>query len=51
MTTLATSFLICSPLILQVKRTTTKSRMGLNFSKIGLGTFELAALGRLEKSP
>ena len=50
MTTLATSFLIGSSLFLQVMRTTIKSRMGLNFSQIGLGTYELAALERLEKS-
>ena len=48
MTTLATSFLI--GLFLQVTRTTIKSRMGSKFSKIGPGTYELAALERLEKS-
>ena len=50
MTTLATSFLIGSSLILQVMRTTIKSHMGLNFGKIGPGTYELTALERLEKS-
>ena len=51
MTTLATSFLIGSSLFLQVTRTTIKSRMGSHFSKMGLGTYELAALESLEKSP
>ena len=51
MSTLAPSFLIGSSLFLQVTRTTIKSRIGLKFSKIGPGTYELAALGRLEKSP
>ena len=51
MTTLANSFLIGSSLFLQVTRTTIKSRMGSNFGKIGPGTYELAALERLEKSP
>ena len=51
MTTLAPSFLICSSLFLQVTRTTIKSRMGLKFRKIRPGTYELAALERLEKSP
>ena len=51
MTTLAPLFLICSSLFLQVTRTSIKSRMGSNFGKIGLGTSELAALERLEKSP
>ena len=50
MTTLATSFLIGSSLFLQVTRTIIKYRMGLNFGKIGPGTYELAALERLEKS-
>ena len=48
MTTLAPSFLIGSSLLLQVTRTTIISRMG---SKFGPGTYELAALERLEKSP
>ena len=50
MTTLAPSFLIGSSLFLQVTRTTIKSRMGSKFSRIRLGTYELAALERLEKS-
>ena len=50
-TTLAPSFLICSSLFLQVTRTTIKSRMGSKFGKIRPGTYELAALERLEKSP
>ena len=48
MTTLAPSFLIFSSLFLQVTRTTIKSRMGLKFGIIRLGTYELAALERLE---
>ena len=51
MTTLAPSFLICSSLFLQVTRTTIKSRMGLKFDRIRPGTYELAALEHLEKSP
>ena len=51
MTTLAPSFLIGSSLFLQVKRTTIKFRMGSKLGKIGPGTYELAALERLEKSP
>ena len=51
MTTLAPSFLIGSFLFLHVSRTTIISRMGSNFGKIGPGTYELAALERLEKSP
>ena len=51
MTTLAPSFLIGSSLFSQVTRTTIKSRMGSNFSTIGPGTYELAALEQLEKSP
>ena len=50
MTTLAPLFLIGSSLFLQVTRTTIKSRMGLKFSKIGSGTYELAALERLVPS-
>ena len=50
MTTLAPSFLICSSLFSQVTRTTIISRMGSKFAKIGQGTYELAALERLEKS-
>ena len=49
--TLAPSFLIVSSLFLQVRRTTIISRMSLNFSQIRPRTVELAALGRLEKSP
>ena len=50
-TTLAPSFLICSSLFLQVTRTTIKSRMGSKFGRTRQGTYELAALERLEKSP
>ena len=51
MTTLAPSFFICSSLFLQVTRTTIKSRMCSEFGRIRPGTYELAALERLEKSP
>ena len=51
MTTLAPSFLICSTLFLQVTRTTITSGMGSKFRRIRPGTYELAALERLEKSP
>ena len=51
MTTLATSFLIGSCLFLQVTRTTITSQMGSKFGRIGPGTYELAALERLEISP
>ena len=51
MTTLAPSFLIGPSVFLQVMRTTIKSWMGSKFSKIQPGTYELAALERLEKSP
>ena len=51
MTTPATSFLISSSLFLMVTRTTIKSQVGSKFGKIGPGTYELAALERLEKSP
>ena len=51
MTTLATSFLICSSLFLQVTRKTIKSRMGLKFGRNRPGTYEFPALERLEKSP
>ena len=51
MTTLATSFLIGSSLFLQVTRTIIKYQWGSKFGKIGPGTYELAALERLEKSP
>ena len=50
-TTLAPSFLIGSPSFLQATRTPIKSRMGLKLGSIGLGTYELAALERLKKSP
>ena len=50
-TTLAPSFLIGSSLFLQVTRTTIKSWMGFKLGKILPGTYELAALERLEKSP
>ena len=50
-TTLAPSYLIGSSLFLQVTRTTKSSWMGLKFGKIQPGTYELAALERLEKSP
>ena len=48
MTTLAPLYLIGSSLSIQVTRTTIKSRMGSKFGKIGLGTYEIAALERLE---
>ena len=51
MTALARSFLIGFSLFLQVTRSTIISRMGSKFGKIGPGTYELAALERLEKSP
>ena len=44
-------FLIGSYLFLQVARTTIKSRKGSKIGRIGPGTYELAALERLEKSP
>ena len=50
-TTLVPSFLIGSSLFLQVMRTTMRSRIGLKFGEIRLGTAELAAIERLEKSP
>ena len=50
MTTLALSLLIGSFLFFQVTRTTIKSQMGSKFGKIRPGTYELAALERLEKS-
>ena len=51
MTTLAASFLICSSLFLQVTRTIVKSQMCLKFGRMRRGTYELAALERLEKNP
>ena len=50
-TTLAPLFLIGSSLFLQVPRTTIISRMDSKFGKIGPGTYELAAIERLKKSP
>ena len=50
-TTLAPSFLIGSSLFLQVTRTTIRSRIGSKFGKIGPGTYQLAALEGLKKSP
>ena len=51
MTTLAPSSLIGSSLFLQVTSTTITSRIGSKFGKIRPGTYELAALERLEKIP
>ena len=48
MATLAPSFWICSSLFLQVTRTTIKSRIGSKFGRIRPGTYELAAIERLE---
>ena len=50
-TTLAPSFLIGSSSCLQVTRTSITSRTSSKFGPIGPRTAELAALGRLEKSP
>ena len=50
-TTLAPSFLIGSSSYLQATRKPIIFRMGSKFGKIGQGTYELAALERLEKSP
>ena len=44
-------FLIGSPSYLQVTSTFITSRTSLKFGQIGPRTAELAALGRLEKSP
>ena len=44
-------FLIGSSSLLQVRRTTIKSRSSSKFDQIGSRTAELAALGGLEKSP
>ena len=49
--TLAPLFLIGSSSYLQVMRTTITSRTSSKFGQIGPRTVELAALGRLEKSP
>ena len=48
MTILAPSVFICSSLFLQVTWATIKSRMGSKFGKIRPGTYEFAALERLE---
>ena len=48
MTTLALLFLIGFSLFLQVTGTTITSWMGSKFGKIRSGTYELAALERLE---
>ena len=50
-TTIAPSFLIGSYSYLQVMRTSITSRTSSKFGQIGPRTAELAALGRLEKSP
>ena len=50
-TTLTPPFLIGSSSYLQVMRTFITSRTSLKFGQIGPRTAELAALGRLEKSP
>ena len=49
--TLAPLFLIGSSSYLQVTRTPITSRTSSKFGQIGPRTAELAALGRLEKSP
>ena len=49
--TLAPTFSIGYSSFLQVTRTTIKSRTSSKFGQIGLMPAELAALGRLEKSP
>ena len=61
MTTLVPSFLDGSSSFVQITRSTIKAWMSLNFGKISrmgskfgrirLGTYELPALERLEKSP
>ena len=50
-TTLAPSFLIGSSSFLQATSKPVISRMGLKFSRIRPGTYQLAALERLEKIP
>ena len=50
-TTLVPSLLIGSSSFLQATRTPIKSRMSLKLGIIRRGTYELAALERLEKSP
>ena len=49
--TLAPLFLIGSSSYLQVMRTSITSQTSSKFDQIGPRTAELAALGRLEKSP
>ena len=49
--TLAPLFLIGSSSFLQATRKLIISRMCVKFSRIGLGTCELPAIERLEKSP
>ena len=51
MATLAPSLLIGSTLFLQVTRTTINYRISSKFGRIRPGTYELAALEHLEKSP
>ena len=46
-----TNLALIGSLFLQVTRTTINSRMGSKFGRVGPGTYELAALERLEKSP
>ena len=50
-TTLAPSFLIGSSSFLQATSKPIIYRMGSKFSRIRAGTYQLAALERLEKSP
>ena len=50
-TILAPSFLIGSSSFLQATRKPIISQMGSKFSRIRLGTYELPAFERLEKSP
>ena len=50
-TTLAPSFLIESSLFFQVSRTTIKAWINAKFGRIRSGTYELAALEHLEKTP
>ena len=49
--TLAPSFLMGSSSFLQATSKPIISRMGSTFSRIQPGTYELAALERLEKNP
>ena len=51
LTNLAPSFLIGSPSFLQATRTPIKSWIGSKFGRIRPGTYDLAALECLEKSP